>query len=63
MKFSKFDDSRLRRHSSPSRGFTVDRGPSAALESYQRCLGGLRVDFEQSEIGSGQPESMSVETG
>lgn len=63
MKFSKFGDSCLKQHSSPSRGFTAGRDRSLALEGYQRCLGGLRVDFEQSEIPLGQPKPMFVGAG
>jgi putative transposase len=53
----------VREHSCPSCGFTADRDHNAALEVHQRGLEQLGVSFEQSELGLGQPESMSVETG
>jgi putative transposase len=53
----------VREHSCPSCGFTVDRDHNAALETHQRGLEKLGVDFEQSELGLGQSEPTSVETG
>jgi len=53
----------VREHSCPSCGFTVDRDYNASLEVHQRGLEQLGVAFEQSELGLGQSESLSVETG
>jgi putative transposase len=53
----------VREHSCPSCGFTADRDYNASLEIHQRGLEKLGVVFEQSELGLGQSESASVETG
>ena len=53
----------VREHSCPSCGFTVDRDHNASLEVHQRGLEKLGVAFERSELGLGQSERMSVETG
>jgi putative transposase len=53
----------VREHSCPSCGFTADRDHNASLEIHQRGLKQLGVAFEQSELGLGQSEVTSVETG
>jgi putative transposase len=53
----------VREHSCPSCGFTADRDHNASLETHQRGLDKLGVEFEQSELGLGQSEPTSVETG
>jgi putative transposase len=53
----------VREHACPSCGFTADRDHNASLEIHQRGLKQLGVAFEQSELGLGQSESPSVETG
>ena len=53
----------VREHCCPSCGFTTDRDHNASLETHQRGLEKLGVAFEQSELGLGQSESVSVETG
>jgi len=53
----------VREHSCPSCGFTADRDHNASLEIHQRGLQQLGVAFEQSELGLGQSEVTSVETG
>jgi len=53
----------VREHSCPGCGFTTDRDHNASLETHQRGLEKLGVEYEQSELGLGQSESMSVETG
>jgi len=53
----------VREHSCPSCGFTADRDHNASLEVYQRGLEQLGVEFKQSELGLGQSEVTSVETG
>ncbi|MFB6299078.1 MAG: RNA-guided endonuclease InsQ/TnpB family protein, partial [Halobacteriales archaeon] len=53
----------VREHSCPSCGFTTNRDHNASLETHQRGLEKLGVEFEQSEVGLGQSEQMSVETG
>jgi putative transposase len=53
----------VREHSCPSCGFTADRDHNASLETHQRGLRKLGVEFKQSELGLGQSESTSVETG
>ena len=53
----------VREHSCPSCGFTTDRDHNASLETHQRGLEKLGVEFEQSALGLGQSEPTSVETG
>ena len=53
----------VREHSCPSCGFTADRDHNASLEVCQRGLEQLGVEFKQSELGLGQSEPTSVETG
>jgi Transposase and inactivated derivatives len=53
----------VRDHSCPSCGFTADRDHNAALELHQRGLESLGVEFEQSDLGLGQSEQLSVEVG
>jgi putative transposase len=53
----------VREHSCPSCEFTADRDHNASLEIHQRGLEQLGVEFKQSELGLGQSEVTSVETG
>ncbi|MFB6252984.1 MAG: RNA-guided endonuclease InsQ/TnpB family protein [Halobacteriaceae archaeon] len=53
----------VREHSCPSCGFTTDRDYNAAIETHQRGLAKLGVEFKQSDVGLGQSEATPVETG
>ena len=53
----------VREHSCPACQFTVDRDYNSSLEVQQRGLDKLGVEYEDEDIGLGQSESMSVETG